>query len=104
MKRLEKSRYEEYQQHLLSRGVSEENVTLLPRNITELLPTPIRNDLASFEQEQVKAEVEARQKRTTKTNLRTIIGTLVPLDAKRPCPKERGFVQNSACCGKKTKN
>ena len=36
---------------------------LLPRNCTEPLPTPIRNDLASFEQEQVKAELEARKKR-----------------------------------------
>ena len=30
---------------------------------TEPLPTPIRNDLASFEQEQAKAELEARKKR-----------------------------------------
>ena len=63
LKRLEESRYEGYQQHLRSRGVSEENVMLLPRNRTEPLPTPIRNDLASFEREQVKAELEARKKR-----------------------------------------
>ena len=49
LKRLEESRYEGYQQHLRSRGVSAENVMLLPRNCTEPLPTPIRNDLASFE-------------------------------------------------------
>lgn len=63
LKRLEESRYEGYQQHLLSRGVSEENVTLLPRDCTATLPTPIRNDLALFEQEQAKAELEARKKR-----------------------------------------
>ena len=63
LKRLEDMRYEGYQQHLLSRGVSKENVALLPRDDTEPLPTPIRNDLAVFEQEQVKAEQEAREKR-----------------------------------------
>ena len=63
LKRLEESRYKGYQQHLLSRGVSEENVTLLPRDCTEPLPTPIRNDLVSFEQEQAKAELQARKKR-----------------------------------------
>ena len=38
LKRLEESRYEGYRQHLLSRGVSEENVTLLRRDCTEPLP------------------------------------------------------------------
>ena len=63
LKRLEESRYEGYQPHLLSRGVSEENVTLLLHDCSEPLPTPIRNDLASFEQEQAKAELQARKKR-----------------------------------------
>ena len=63
LKRLEESRYEGYQQHLLSRDVSEENVMLLPHDGTKHLPTPIRNDLAIFEQEQAKAELEARKKR-----------------------------------------
>ena len=36
---------------------------LLPRDCTEPLPTPIRNDLAIFQWEQAKAELEARKKR-----------------------------------------
>ena len=63
LKRLEESRYEGYQQHLLSRDVSEENVTLQPHICTEPPPTPMRNDLDSFEQGQAKAELQARQKR-----------------------------------------
>ena len=60
--RLEDLRHEGYQQHLLSRGVSAENVMLLPRDVTEPLPTPIRNDLATYEQRQEKADREERKK------------------------------------------
>lgn len=49
LKRQEEMRYESYQQRLLSRDVSKENVMLLPHDDTEPLSTPIRNDLAAFE-------------------------------------------------------
>ena len=45
--RREIQRHERFQQRLRSKGVSEENVRLLPHDPNEPLPTPIRNDLAT---------------------------------------------------------
>ena len=56
-------RRERYQQRLLSRGVSAENVMLLLRDVNEPLPTPIRKDLAVYKQRQVRADREERTKR-----------------------------------------
>ena len=55
--------YEKRQKHLLSRGVSTEHVSLLPHDQNEPLPTPIRRDLAEFEEQQLEKERENRKKR-----------------------------------------
>ena len=49
---------QQQEQNLLS--VSKENILLLPRDSTELLHTPIRNDLAAFEQERLRAELKEK--------------------------------------------
>lgn len=61
--RREEMRRKRYQQHLLSKGVSEENVLLLPSDVNEPLPSPIRNDLAAYEQRQARADREEKKKR-----------------------------------------
>ena len=65
-KELEEIRYERRQQHLLSRGVSTDHVSLLPHDQNEPLPTPIRRDLAAFEEQQLEKEWENRKKRAKK--------------------------------------
>ena len=66
LKQQEEMRYERTKQNLLSRGVSKENILLLPRDNNEPLPTPIRNELAAFEQEQLKAELDERKGKAKK--------------------------------------
>ena len=54
-KRVEETCYKKRQHFLQTRGVSVEHVLLLPHNHNEPLPTPIRRDLAAFQdQEQEK--------------------------------------------------
>ena len=55
--------YERCKQNLFSSGVSKEHILLLPRDNNEPLPTPIRNYLAAFEQEQLEAELDARKRK-----------------------------------------
>ena len=56
-------RYKRCKRNLLSRGVSKENILLLPPDNHEPVPTPIRNDLAAFEQEQLKVEQDERKRK-----------------------------------------
>ena len=65
-KELEEMRYEKRQQHLLSRGVSTDHVSLLPHDQNEPLPTPIRKELAAFEEQLLEKERENRKKRAKK--------------------------------------
>ena len=61
--RREIQRHERHQQRLRSKGVSEENVRLLPHDPNEPLPTPIRNDLAIHEQMTARADRKEKKKR-----------------------------------------
>ena len=60
--RREIQRHERHQQCLRSKGVSEENVRLLPHDPNEPLPTPI-NDLAIHEQMKAGADRKGKKKR-----------------------------------------
>ncbi|KAJ7378907.1 hypothetical protein OS493_019601 [Desmophyllum pertusum] len=48
--------HEQRQEQLLSRGVSREHASMLPRNHTEILPTPIRNDLVAYKEKELQDE------------------------------------------------
>ena len=61
--RREIQRQERFQQRLRSKGVSEENVRLLPHDPNELLPTPIRNDLVTHEQMKAREDGKEKKKR-----------------------------------------
>ena len=61
--RREIQRHERFQQRLRSKGVSEENVRLLSHDPNDLLPTPIRNDLATHEQMKARADRKEKKKR-----------------------------------------
>ena len=62
--RREIQRHERHQQRLRSKGVSEENVRLLPHDPNDPLPTPIRNDLATHEQMKAGADRKEKKKRS----------------------------------------
>ena len=55
--------HERHQQRLRSKGVSEENVRLLPHDPNEPLPTPIRNDLAIHKQMTARADRKEKKRR-----------------------------------------
>ena len=59
--RREIQRHERHQQRLRSKGVSEENVRLLPHDPNEPLPTPI-NDLAIHEQMKARADRKGKKR------------------------------------------
>ena len=59
----EVQRHERYQQRLRWKGVSEENVRLIPHHPNEPLPTPIRNDLATHEQMKARTDQKEKKKR-----------------------------------------
>ena len=61
--RQEIQRHERHQQRLRSKGVSEENVRLLPHDPNEPFPTPLRNDLALHEQMTARADRKEKKKR-----------------------------------------
>ena len=61
--RREIQRHERRQQRLRSKGVSEENVRLLPHDPNEPLLTAIRNDLAIHEQMTARADRKEKKKR-----------------------------------------
>lgn len=52
LKRVEERCYKKRQHFLQTRGVSVEHVSLLPHDHNEPLPTPIRRDLAAFQEDQ----------------------------------------------------
>ena len=61
--RREIQRHERFQQRLRSKGVSEENVHLVPHDPNEPLPTPIRNYLGTHEQMKARADRKEKKKR-----------------------------------------
>ena len=56
-------RHERFRHRLRSKGVSGENVRLLPHDPNDPLPTPIRNDLATHEQMKARADRKEKKKR-----------------------------------------
>lgn len=59
----EESNYQQRQENLMSKGVTREHVDLLPRDPSEVLPTPINNDLDDFRREALREEINKKRER-----------------------------------------
>ena len=63
LKKQDEWKYRGRMEQLISRGVSSGRAALLPRDPAEPLPTPIREDLAVFEERRGQEELEKRKAR-----------------------------------------
>ena len=59
----EEMAYQQRQESLLSKGVTREHVTLLPRDPSEPMPTQINDDLTAFRQQTLREELKMRRER-----------------------------------------
>lgn len=63
MREAEERNYQQRQENLMSKGVTREHVDLLPRDPSEVLPTPINNDLDDFRREALREEINKKRER-----------------------------------------
>lgn len=62
-KSMEEKLYQQRRTNLMARGVTKENIALLPNEADQPLPTPIRKDLAVFRQKEKQKDQQSKQQR-----------------------------------------